>query len=132
MARRFNAGMCVGEIKSRRDDRKYLPSLRDLNSLPIDPGIEMPGYFQTFRWNRINKPAPAPTHPAPTEKINAKPQRCRGAKDKQCSPYEVRTANFGMRSARQVRRHPLSCDFSATSLISVIARPRACAPSVSA
>jgi len=27
-----------------------------------------------------------------------------------------------------VRRHPLSCDFSATSQISVIAQPRACAP----
>jgi hypothetical protein len=27
-----------------------------------------------------------------------------------------------------VRLHPLSCDFSATSQISVIARPRACAP----
>jgi hypothetical protein len=73
-------------------------SLRDLKPLRIQPGIEMPGYCH---------------HVAP-RRPNAK-----------CLNRPSQNEN---RKSVPVRRHPLSCDFSATSQISVIAQPRACAP----
>jgi hypothetical protein len=37
---------------------KFQPSLRDLSFSLMYPGIEMPGYFQMFLWNRLKLETP--------------------------------------------------------------------------
>lgn len=47
IARRFNAGVSSALPKSRRDGwMTAQPSLRDLSSIAIAPGVETPGYFR--------------------------------------------------------------------------------------
>ena len=45
IARRFNAGWAVVAAKSRRDDRKFQPSLRDSVSILANPALKRRAIF---------------------------------------------------------------------------------------
>ena len=55
IARRFNAGYAVEKLKSRRDDWDFSRPYGTLISYGMRPGIEMPGYYQRFLWNRVTE-----------------------------------------------------------------------------